>query len=606
MSSLLTYLQRMLGRAEEVSAADEQLLTRFAHGRDEAAFEDLVQRYGPLVFGVCRRLLANTHDAEDAFQATFLVLARKAASVGKRELVGHWLYGVACRIARKARAKIARRSAHEKQASALPDVEPVYEMNPPQLGELFDQEVARLPRKYRLPVVLCYLEGKPKGEIARQLGWPEGTVSARLTRAREMLRHWLTRKAVSLPAGTLATVLTPEALSAALPPGLAASTAKAAGAFAAGAGGGLISASTLALAKGAMRSMFLQRMRIPLAVLFVAGLGALVALAYPRDAERNDAPAAEGPNPPAAVAQDKRSIKLYVAGAGAPRPGVYMLESTASNADVLNAAAVDLGNVRAQGQVAYLIQLWPGATGTPVGISGELTKMLNQPNERSSVVSDWLPKDPKAPSPRLMLWIGSAEHWDFMQRSTRRATVIAGKDAEQRAAELQKQGVPARAVTGAEDGFWPVQYEELMRLAEKAEAAKKWPGGESWLAGAVDDAQLRKLVHDFVQACLADDEATFGKLYPGRSPRGLKSTIADLKQLAAEGARPGQSHFVEVAHDRAIVVSDFFAFRKGMRCLVYDLRRDKGGWIIRDIDVRDVEGLVNEIRQFDRRKSAAK
>jgi RNA polymerase sigma factor (sigma-70 family) len=214
MSSLLTYLQRMLGPSGEVSAADEQLLTRFAHGRDEAAFEGLVQRYGPLVFGVCRRLLANAHDAEDAFQATFLVLARKAASVGKGELVGHWLYGVAYRIARKARANIARRCAYEKQASAKSTVEPVYDMNPPQFGNLFDEEVARLPRKYRLPIVLCYLEGKPKGEIARQLGWPEGTVSARLTRAREMLRDWLTRKGVPLEAGMLAALLMPQALSA--------------------------------------------------------------------------------------------------------------------------------------------------------------------------------------------------------------------------------------------------------------------------------------------------------------------------------------------------------------------------------------------------------
>src|SRR5262249_51181418 len=152
-----------------------------------AAFAALLRRHGPMVLGVCRRLVSNASDAEDAFQATFLVLARKAASVVPRELVGNWLYGVAYRTALKAEALSARRRAVERQVEAVPDPPTSPEQVGRDLRPLLDRELERLPAKYRVPVVLCDLEGRTRREVAGQLGIPEGTLSSRLAAARKLL-----------------------------------------------------------------------------------------------------------------------------------------------------------------------------------------------------------------------------------------------------------------------------------------------------------------------------------------------------------------------------------------------------------------------------------
>ncbi len=155
---------------------DGQLLERYIDRRDQAAFAELVRRHGPMVLGVCRRAAANEQDAEDAFQATFLVLVRKAASVVPRDLVGNWLFGVACRTSRKVNAAAARRRAKEKQVKVMPEplVEP--KEDAAELGCLLDQELVRLPEKYRIPVVLCELEGKLVNSACRrercQAAWP--------------------------------------------------------------------------------------------------------------------------------------------------------------------------------------------------------------------------------------------------------------------------------------------------------------------------------------------------------------------------------------------------------------------------------------------------
>src|SRR5262249_31376838 len=158
-------------------------LERFVARRDEAAFEALVRRHGPMVLGVCRRVLRNEADAEDAFQATFLVLVKKARSVVPRALVGSWLYGVAHNTARKAKAMNSKRRAKERLAGAAPRPAAPAEACR-QLHARLDEELSRLPDKYRAPVVLCDLEGKSYKEAARLLGWPQGTLSGRLTRAR--------------------------------------------------------------------------------------------------------------------------------------------------------------------------------------------------------------------------------------------------------------------------------------------------------------------------------------------------------------------------------------------------------------------------------------
>lgn len=273
-------VMRHLCRAVDGGLTDAQLLDCFLEHRDERAFEALVRRHGPMVLGVCRRVLQNLHDAEDSFQATFLVLARKASTIVPREMVGNWLYGVAYRTALKARAESAKRKAKERQVTDMPDrdsqeprVSLWHELQP-----LLDQELNHLPDKYRVPVVLCDLEGKTRKEAAQQLGWPEGTLSWRLASARETLAKRLTRHGLALSAGSLALVLSQNMASASVPMPLVASTVKAAVLSGLGQAvtAGVISANVAALTEGVLTTMFVTKLKIAAAVLLaltVVGTG---------------------------------------------------------------------------------------------------------------------------------------------------------------------------------------------------------------------------------------------------------------------------------------------------------------------------------------------
>jgi RNA polymerase sigma-70 factor (ECF subfamily) len=173
--------------------ADDELLERFVGQRDESAFAELVHRHGAMVLGVCRRVLNDWQRSEDAFQVTFLVLARKAECLTRPELLANWLHGVAYRIALKARSHAARQRAHERQAAAMSPTESQPSGSARELREVLDKELDRLPEKYRAPLVLCYLEGKTNEEAARLLNWPIGSMSDRLARARRLLRARLAR-----------------------------------------------------------------------------------------------------------------------------------------------------------------------------------------------------------------------------------------------------------------------------------------------------------------------------------------------------------------------------------------------------------------------------
>jgi RNA polymerase sigma factor (sigma-70 family) len=168
---ILPHLRRLMGSRFGGELSDRELLERFLGEGDGAAFSALVRRHGRTVLGVCQRVLKNAHDAEDAFQATFLVLVRKARSIAKRESVGSWLYGVAYRVALKARAEVVRRRTREMQAGMAKD-EAKHDGLRDELPPILDEEVNRLPAKYRQPIVLCYFEGKTYQEAARLLGWP--------------------------------------------------------------------------------------------------------------------------------------------------------------------------------------------------------------------------------------------------------------------------------------------------------------------------------------------------------------------------------------------------------------------------------------------------
>lgn len=273
---------RDIGRSARLQAdlaqPDAELLERFVGRRDEAAFEALLHRHGSLVFGVCRRLLVNPHDAADAFQATFLILARKAGSVGRRELLGNWLYGVAHRVAARARKNLLRQRSRERAGVDLAEVPDAERSLEPDLVLALHEEVRRLPDKYRGPVVLCYLEGKTGEEAARELNCPATTVKGRLSLAREMLRTRLARRGVTLTAGLLAasTLTTPA------PAALLEGTIRAASSFAAGgAVAGGASAGALALTQGVIRSMLLSQLKlVAAAVLSVAVLAGAGGLAY--------------------------------------------------------------------------------------------------------------------------------------------------------------------------------------------------------------------------------------------------------------------------------------------------------------------------------------
>lgn len=242
---------RALAAGPGAEATDADLLDRFIDQRDEVAFAQLVRRHGPLISGLCQRMLADVHDAEDVFQATFLVLARKASTIRKRQSVGSWLYGVACRLARRARADRHRRRTQEVQAMPMSRLDPLNEVAWKEFLQAVDAEVQHLPEKYRQPVVLCYLGGQTNEQAAQQLGCPVGTVKIRLARARQLLSKRLTRKGLLLSAGLVATLETVPAAPAAVPTALIQGTTAAAVAFAGGTVAGL-SASVLQLAHEAL------------------------------------------------------------------------------------------------------------------------------------------------------------------------------------------------------------------------------------------------------------------------------------------------------------------------------------------------------------------
>jgi RNA polymerase sigma factor (sigma-70 family) len=281
ISEVVQQLRKAALRHEGAGLTDGQLLGRFLEQRDEAAFTALVRRHAAMVWGVCRRLLPHHPDAEDAFQATFLVLVRKAASVVPREMVGNWLYGVANQTALKARATAARQRTRERQVTPMP--EPALEPDPwHDLEPVLDQELSRLPDRYRAAVVLCDLEGKTRKEAARQLGCPEGTVASRLATARKMLAKRLARHGLALSGGTLSAVLAQNAASACAPASVVSGTIKAGTLVAAGqaAAAGAIPGKVAALTEGVLRAMFLTKLKVLTAVLVIATLGGVAGLIY--------------------------------------------------------------------------------------------------------------------------------------------------------------------------------------------------------------------------------------------------------------------------------------------------------------------------------------
>ena len=249
--------------------SEDQLLDRFVARNDEAAFEAIVSRHGPMVLNVCRRWLRDPNDVDDAFQATFLVLVRKAGSLRQRDLLGNWLYGVAYKVSIRARTNSARRNAMETPVSADCATATEASTTDPELHE----EIHRLPEKYRAPIVLCYLEGLTHDEAAQQLRWPVGTVKGRLARARDLLKSRLSRRGVTVASSLIigemlardanASVVLSEKL-VSLTVRVAALVAKNKSTAAAA---GLLSAKAVSLSEGVIQLMTLSKLKM-LAVTF--------------------------------------------------------------------------------------------------------------------------------------------------------------------------------------------------------------------------------------------------------------------------------------------------------------------------------------------------
>ncbi len=287
MNDLVQHLRRAMLERDGAGLTDGQLLERFIVQRDEAAVAALVRRHSPMVWGVCRRVLGNHHDAEDAFQATFLVLVRRAAAIVPREMVGNWLYGVAHQTALKARATLAKQRTREKQLPAMPEIGVEPQLLRRELQLVLDQELSRLPDKYRVAIVLCDLEGRSRTEAARHLGIPPGTMATRLTRGRALLAKRLLRHGLAVSGGMLATALSEQAASACRPDSAMVSTIKALTSVVAGqaANTSVVSVQVAALTEGMVKSMMLSKIKTATGLLLALTVTAAGGLIYTTRAE---------------------------------------------------------------------------------------------------------------------------------------------------------------------------------------------------------------------------------------------------------------------------------------------------------------------------------
>src|SRR5262249_52080715 len=283
---------RVLLGGRHPAVPDDQLLDRFVANHDESAFAALVRRHGPLVLATCRRLLDHAEDVEDVFQATFLVLARNGSSIRQRSALAGWLYGVARRLSLRARVEAARRSRHEQQAARPLPSPSADDITWRDLRRVLDEELTRLPEKFRAPLVLCYLQGQTQDEAATQLGWKKRTLKARLAEGRRRLRGRLARRGLTLSAALTAPRLCGGPATARVSESLAATTARNALLYAGRRAAGTVPVRVLSLAEGGLRTLFVGKAQATLAaVVTTLLLGVTLLLAQrPGDSARPAAP----------------------------------------------------------------------------------------------------------------------------------------------------------------------------------------------------------------------------------------------------------------------------------------------------------------------------
>ncbi len=309
---VLRHIRSAMAKQATGVLSDQQLLESFLSQQSEAAFTALVQRHGAMVFGVCRRLLRHTQDAEDAFQATFLALAQQAVSIRRHESVGSWLHGVAIRVAAKLKRTAARRAVHEGRLSPRPTGDAMDDITWRELRSVLDEELRSLPEKYRAPLVLCYLEARTQDEAVQQLGWSKSTFCRRLNRARQLLAQRLSRRGLTLPVALTAPLLIDGAATAALPPLLVANTVRAGLALASGQPVTAV-ASVVALAESGGRPLFMSKVKWALALMVAMSVAAGGVLTHQTLATNTSATQPTAPpshSPPARSASKDKALSI--------------------------------------------------------------------------------------------------------------------------------------------------------------------------------------------------------------------------------------------------------------------------------------------------------
>jgi RNA polymerase sigma factor (sigma-70 family) len=407
---MLRLIRRIASTHDCREAADALLLRRFAADRDEAAFAELLRRHGPMVMGVCRRVLRHEVDAEDAFQAAFLVLARKAASIARPELLAGWLYGVACRTARRAQADRARHRNAELRD--VPAPVPTAEAEWSDLGRVLDDEVYRLPDKYRTPFLLCHVAGKTNDEAARLLGVPKGTVLSRLSRARERLRRRLTRRGITLSAAVFPTIVSRATASAGVSPTFAAFVAQSAVAFANVNATHITSAHVFALTEGVLSTMWMKRFTFVTALLLsVCAVGSVTFLVSRTGQAAPPVPAegaAPKPEPAKAdlletlTALEKQSWEALKRQDAAALEKLVTPDCAAILSDGSRTTAAELikglKDFRVQEYAmddAKLVPLSPDAAVLVYRVKSEIATLGERKRETLQVSSTWVKKDGK-------------------------------------------------------------------------------------------------------------------------------------------------------------------------------------------------------------------
>jgi RNA polymerase sigma factor (sigma-70 family) len=374
---VVRHLRRLAVPSEDAEASDAQLLDRFRAAGDEAAFGALVRRHGRMVMGVCRRVLHHHQDAEDAFQATFLVLARNATSIRNRTALASWLYGVAQRVAGDARRAAARRQIREGRAMKVAHAQPDLELAWRELQAVLAREVQRLPEKYQAPFVLCCLEGKSKVEAAVQLGWKEGTVSSRLAEARKRMQERLARRGLTLTAALCAVAVAADTASA-LSSALVTTTVSAALGAQAGTAAG-VSAQVAALANGVTKAMFASKVKTATALLLAVGL---LATAVGNQIHRAFA------DPPAREAAPPQATKPDAA------PAANAEKADAPADPLPEGAVLRLGTTRLRpGRSVEHLAISPDGTRVAASSSGELSvwdTRTGRPLRRVDLLGAWL------------------------------------------------------------------------------------------------------------------------------------------------------------------------------------------------------------------------